>query len=366
MLSLEFFSASDCPFATLWRMAHGVSRVNDHSRSAPLQKQPTFLRVAAALVASSLAVAAAAAPSGPLPIDLEWEGHASCPPSDDIDRDVRRFLGDATLPETLPPIAARVSVRQNQDESFEVRIRTTSGGEKRERALRTETCDEAKNLVAFLLALLINPGAREPSRAPNPSKPPAATKAPTEAPERAPVLRPSPETERPARWIAGLSGSAELGVLPAGSVGGEVRVGLLFPGWSLEGRGAAWLPRDAESPSVPGAGGKFALFEAGILACLRGAPLQALAIQGCAGPVVLSLEGEGYGVRTPGRDGAVFAAAMAETALLIAISPQSSLRPALGALVPFRRPTFAIHEVGSIHRPSAAAARASLGFEVRF
>jgi hypothetical protein len=76
--------------------------------------------------------------------------------------------------------------------------------------------------------------------------------------------------------------------------------------------------------------------------------------------------GEGDGVREPGSASAVFAALHAEVGLLVAISEKVSLRPALGALVPFRRPTFAIHEVGTIHRPSAVAARASLGFEAQF
>ena len=82
--------------------------------------------------------------------------------------------------------------------------------------------------------------------------------------------------------------------------------------------------------------------------------------------MLLALRGEGYGVETPAEDEALFAGATAEGALLIAISPHLSLRPALGVLVPFSRPTFAIHDVGPIHRPSAAAARASLGFEVSF
>jgi hypothetical protein len=346
--------------------------VNDHPRSDPLHKQAAFLRAALALGASLLTVAVAAAPSGSLPIDLEWEGPASCPRSEDIERDVRRFLGDTAVPETLPPIAARVSVRQNADGRFAVRMLTTSGGETRERALQTETCDGARDLVAFLLALLIDPRARAPSPTPAAVEPPAAREpppagtAPAAAPERAPAARRSPEDERAVRWLVGLSGSAEFGVLPAGSVGGEVRAGVLFSGWSIEGRGAAWLPRHAESPSVAGAGGEFTLFEAGILGCFRGAPWSGPSVQGCGGPALLSLQGVGYGVQTPGRDGALFAAAVAEAALLVAISPQLSLRPALGALVPFRRPTFAIHEVGTIHRPSAAAARVSIGFEVRF
>jgi hypothetical protein len=112
-------------------------------------------------VGASLFSAAATAAPGSLPIELGWEAPPSCPPSDDIERDVRRLLGDAPIPDTLPTIVARVSVRENPDGTFEVRVRTTSGGEERERELRTETCDEARHLVAFLLAFLVDPRAHE-------------------------------------------------------------------------------------------------------------------------------------------------------------------------------------------------------------
>jgi len=326
------------------------------------------LAIAAASVAALLAVAGAAAPSGSLPIELEWEAPASCPRSDDIERDVRRLLGEAPIPDTLPAIVARVSVRQNPDGTFEVRVRTTSGGEERERELRTETCDEARHLVAFLLAFLIDPRAHERPRSEAPSTdnaPPAASSA-APVPDRPRAPPPPPRDERYPRWVASFLIAAEVGILPAVSLGGELRTGLLFSSWSLEARAAAWVPRRAESSSVAGAGGEFTLFDAGILACLRSAPWEAPSIQVCAGPVLLWLRGEGYGVQSPERDEALFAGATAEGALLIAISQHLSLRPALGVLVPFSRPTFAIHDVGPIHRPSAASARASLGFEVSF
>jgi hypothetical protein len=326
----------------------------------------TLLKLVAVLAISLLASSVGAAQPDPLPIDVGWEGPASCPRSDDIDRDVRRFLGDIKLPETLPPIAARVSVQESSDGRFEVRMLTTSGGETRERALRTETCDEARDLVAFLLALLIDPRAREPSAVAAVTKPPPAEKPPPATREQAKAPQQPPKDESTHRFLAALAGTAEYGTLPSGSVGGELRMGVLFSIWSLEGRGAAWLPRHAESPDVPGAGGELSLFEAGILGCVRGAPLGGPALHGCAGGAVLSMKGEGDGVREPGSDSAVFAALHAEVGLLIAISEKVSLRPALGALVPFRRPTFAIHEVGTIHRPSAVAARASLGFEAQF
>jgi hypothetical protein len=325
-----------------------------------------FSRLLAALGTSSITALAAAAPPESLPIELEWEGPASCPPSGNIDGDVRRILGDITLPESLSPISARVSVRESPDGRFEVRMLTTSGDDTRERALRTETCDEARDLVAFLLALLIDPRAREPTAAPVAKKPPPATKPPPAEPDRAPPPPESPKDEGGVRLIVGLSGTAEYGTLTGGSVGGELRAGVLFSGWSVEGRGAAWLPRHKESESVPGAGGEFSLFEAGILGCLRGALGEGASLQGCTGPALLSLRGEGYGVTTPASEKALFAVLSAELGFLVALSPEVSLRPALGALVPFVRPTFAIHDVGTIHRPSAIAGRASLGFEAQF
>jgi hypothetical protein len=126
------------------------------------------------------------------------------------------------------------------------------------------------------------------------------------------------------------------------------------------------VPRRAESPDVPTAGGKFSLVDAALFGCLRGTPAASPAVQGCVGPALLWLRGEGYGVTVPSSDEALIAAVAAEAALVVAISRQVSLRPALGALVPLVRPTFAIHDVGTIHRPSAVSFRVSLGFEARF
>ena len=158
----------------------------------------------------------------------------------------------------------------------------------------------------------------------------------------------------------------DLGMLPSASVGGELRAGVLFSGWSIEARAAAWLPRPAESSSVAGAGGDFALLDAGALGCWHNEPWEALALRLCAGPLLLSLWGSGYGVEAPANDHAFFGAAAAEATFLVAIAPRTSLRLGVAGLVPFRRPTFAIHEVGQIHRPSAVGGRASLGFEVVF
>jgi hypothetical protein len=355
---VEFFTANEAS-------SFELPAVNDEAHSDPLQRPATLLGLAAALAFSSVSASVAAAPSESLPIDLRWEGPASCPASDDIDRDVRRFLGGAILPEASPPIEARVSVRQSDDGRFDVLMLTTSGDETRERGLRTETCDEARELVAFLLALLIDPRAGQSSPAPAVSPPPPAKPPPAPPPKRAPPPR-APAGERDAHWVAALSASAELGVLPGGSVGGEARAGFVGAGWSVEGFARAWLPRHAESPDVEGAGGEFTAFEAGLFGCVRGAPWDGPALQGCAGPALVSLRGEGYGVTAPGSESALFAAAAAEVALLVAISRQLSLRAALGGLVPFRRPSFAIHDVGPIHRPSAVAARAALGLEVQF
>jgi len=320
--------------------------------------------LAPSLFGGAVAAAPSVTPPGTLPIELQWEGPASCPVSEDIQRDVRRFLGDATLPSTLPTIAVRVTVRQKDDGGFEVRIVTTTAGDSRERLLATETCAEARDLAALLLALLIDPRAPQPT--PSVPPPPPTTKPPAAFPARTPAPRPPPSSEPAVRWLAGVSASAAFGILPGGTVGGEVRAGFLSSGWSLEGTGGAWLPRHAESPDVPGAMGTFTLFDAGLLGCFRGALGESAAIQACAGPILLVMRGEGSGVRTPSHDNAFFVSASAEGAFLIAISRRLSLRPGLGLLVPLRRPTFAIHDVGTIHRPSAVAARAFLGLEARF
>jgi len=322
------------------------------------------LRIGALVGVLLFPPAAAADPSGVPAIDLAWDGPASCPVSDDIQRDVRRFLGDASLGATLPPVSARVVVEEGVDQRFEVRMVTTSGGETRERALSTATCEEARELVAFLLALLVDPNARHAPAEKEPPPPVAAPPPPKPAPARAPPPPPAEQTEP---WfVVGLAGKAELGMLPGGSLGGELRTGFLFSGFSLEAFGTAWLPRNVQSPDVPGAGGTFSAFEAGLLACLRGAPWEGPSLHACAGPALVLLRGKGTGVDVPESAEALFGSASVEAALVIALSSKLSLRPMVGLLVPFRRPVFAIHEVGTIHQPSVVTVRAGLGLEARF
>src|SRR5262245_17791559 len=111
-----------------------ASPVNDRSRLGPLHRCARGLITAAAVLGAALEAGTASA-ARPLPIDLDWEAPASCPASDDIERDVRQLLGDGAIPDAVPPIVAKVSLRQGPDGSFEVRVRTTSGADVREREL---------------------------------------------------------------------------------------------------------------------------------------------------------------------------------------------------------------------------------------
>ncbi|HKO54147.1 MAG TPA: hypothetical protein VJV79_40845 [Polyangiaceae bacterium] len=325
---------------------------------------------AAVMVGSALpASGAASTAASRLPIELSWEAPASCPKSSDIQRDVRQLLGDAVLPDSLPKVVALVSVRQNPDGTLQVRVRTTSGNEVRERELRLNTCDETQQVVAFLLAFLIDPRAQP--QPPSEQAPPSARVVPPVPPAK---VEPDPSnTARSldrraadARWIASVLIAAETGTLPSLGFGGELRTGVVFSNWSIEARAAAWLPRSAESSSVSGAGGEFMLLDAGVLGCLRLAQWKAQSMRMCAGPLLLSLSGSAYGVQTPGADTALLAAATAEAAFVVAVSSRTSLRLGLGAVVPFRRPTFAIREADDIHRPSAAGARVAMGVELAF
>ena len=360
-----------------------ASLVNDRFRPGPLHEYARgFAMAAAVLGAVLLAGAGTALAAEPLPIELDWEDPETCPKNDDIQRDVRQLLGDGTIPDAVPLTVAKVSIQQSPDGFFEVRVRTTSGGDVRERELRVETCHDARQFVAFLLAFLIDPRTQQQAPAESPpatsasaptsTAPPTSTSSPAIAPPPAasPARRdaapPPVRAERQPSWTASALIGVDLGVLPSASVGGELRAGLLFSSWSVEVRAAAWLPRSAESASVADAGGDFTLLDVGALGCLRLEPGQALSVRTCAGPALLSLWGKGYGVTAPAEEHANFGAAAAEATLLVAIAARTSLRLGVGGLVPFRRPTFAIHEVGQIHRPSAVAGRASLGFEVAF
>lgn len=305
-----------------------------------------------------LTTGAMAAPASTFHIDLTWEAPASCPKSDDIERDVRRILGDAVMPSKLGAIVARASLSETPDGGFALVLRTKAANQQRERVVRVDGCEPARELVAFLLAMLIDPNARpRGSEAPQGSAPPPVAPAPHERSTRH-------ESKLVPQLVTSFSGTAEVGALPYASVGAELRIGLRLPRWALEARGAAFWPRDAKSLTEPGAGGRFWLQEAGVVAC--GMTATKPSFVACVGPSLFAMQGRAFGVSDVEQASALWLAASAEGAALFPFSAALALRAVIGADVSVRRPTFAIRGVGSIHRPSLIAARGALGLEVRF
>jgi hypothetical protein len=307
-----------------------------------------------------LTTAAPVAPASTLHIELTWEAPASCPMSDDIERDVRRILGEGVVPSKLGAIVARASLSETPDGGFSLVLRTQAANQQRERAVRVDGCEPARELVAFLLAMLIDPNVRpHGSEASSGSEPPPSPAAPL--PHEGSTRH---ESQLGPRLATSFSGAAEVGTLPYASLGAELRIGLHSPGWALEARGAAFWPRDAESRTEPGAGGKFWLREAGVLACGKSATRPSFVA--CVGPSLLVMQGRAFGVTDADQASAVWVAASAEAATLFPFSSVLAVRAMVGADASVRRPTFAIRGVGSIHRPSFIAARGALGLQVRF
>jgi hypothetical protein len=307
-----------------------------------------------------LTTAAAAAPTSTPHIDLSWEAPGTCPKSDDIERDVRRILGDATMPSNLRSIAAQATLSENPDGSFELVLRTRAASQERERSVRVDGCESARALVAFLLAMLVDPNARP--RNSEPAKDAEAPRAPP-LPREEPRQQPH-EQGHGLRAVTSLLGAADIGTLPYASPGAELRIGLWMPSWLLEARAVAFWPRDAASRTVAGAGGEFRLLEAGVLGCRVSATKPSFAA--CAGPALLTMRGRAFGVTDAEQASAVWVAASAEGAALFPVSSVFALRAMVGALVSIQRPTFAIRGLGSVHRPGLIAARMGLGLQVRF
>jgi hypothetical protein len=306
-----------------------------------------------------LTTAAPAAPISTFHIDLTWEAPASCPKSDDIERDVRRILGDAVMPSKLGAIAARASLNETPDGGFALVLRTKAANQQRERAVRVDGCEPARELVAFLLAMLIDPNARPRGSEASPGSEPPSPAAP---PRHEGSTRHGSKVAP--RLVTSFLGTAEVGTLPYASLGAELRIGLHLPSWALEARGAAFWPRDAESQTEPGAGGRFWLREAGVLACGMSATKPSFVA--CVGPSLLAMQGRAFGVSDVEQASALWVAASVEGAALFPFSSVFALRAMVGADVSVRQPTFAIRGVGPIHRPSFIAARGALGLEVRF
>lgn len=206
------------------------------------------------LLAGSLALAVS---SEPAPSWLRWDAPGSCPDLPYVERAVVERLGH-------PPAAASIAVRvEVVEDGYGLHLDLTDDGERRAYALRDGDCWALADAAALLAAVHIDVlAASELVLSPKPVpvvEPVVAAPAPPveplpppkpipDAPQEAVARRPPPVPTSSLDHVAlAVLGGAEWGGLPSGTLGGRVRLGLLWPRWRVEVGGSYFAPRVART-----------------------------------------------------------------------------------------------------------------------
>lgn len=297
-------------------MARALAVASTH-RAAERSKWPRARRPPAAPLLVALALAAALPARADDRLGLAWNAPDGCPAEDSVRAEVARLLGGA-IPDG-PPIAAEARTIAAEG-AYELTLRTNVGGERGERALRAERCEELASAAALILALMIDPDAV--ARADPEPAPPSAARA--LAPPGADDPRHTSEARRarrdaepfteagpppPARGDAieamvGAGIQLDVGTLPSAATAVVVEGGFGVPLVDARVRAVFLFPQIAATTALPGASAELWAFSAGVLACLR--PIErARAVGICADVSAGGVLGSARGISDP-RSGAGF------------------------------------------------------------
>jgi hypothetical protein len=303
-----------------------------------------------ALVATA-AIAGAAAPlrAEPLPIALavsRTQEAQACPDGAElqalVERVARRPLAGAGTAGG-PGIAAEV-VFERTEERFRARVHL-AGAKTGERELTDTgpTCAPLAQAVAITLVLLADHG-------------PEAQVTPPPAP---PVELPTPA------WRAGrLSASGGVGLGLVGRASAEVSVGMSAErrsGWGFDGDAFFVVPR--RTPLPPGEV-RVWLLAATLELCRAAGDSRRTLVRVCAGGAAGWLAGRGFGYPASGSNGLPWYAASARVALGGPIAGRLRWVAQGDLLVPLRRQSFSVDNLGTAWESRVIGGRLGLGLEL--
>jgi hypothetical protein len=209
--------------------------------------------------------------------------------------------------------------------------------------------------AATIVALAIDPHAvSQAAGAPAP-----------EPQQEAPVSKGA--AERPARlepYVAAFGGIS-LAELPAMSPLAGAAFGLRWRGFGAQAEGFWLASRTALLPGELEKGGEIGLAGGGLWLCYS--PLRGnWRLTGCVAGQAGAWRSRGVAVKNPEEHGALWLAAVGRIGVGVSLGPSLGLFLNGDLVIPARRPSFKLQDLGEVYRPSAAGGRASAGVELRF
>jgi hypothetical protein len=301
-----------------------------------------------------------------VPLSVSWTAPEGCPDADSVRHQVERQVQVSSREAASEPIEARGVVQRNADGTFRLDLETHVGGISGSRTLSGGNCEDLTRAGVLVLGMMIG-RTPEASSETAPAIPVASPPKADVAPARTAVTTPPTDNGPRFRWAAGVDALVAVGQLPGIAEGAGLRFAAGIPHWRLELRGSAWLPRQASSAADSGAGGRFDMIDAGGAACGRADLGRGFAADGCAGAAALWLRGRGFGVPGAARSAAFWAAASVGGAVRYRFAAPLAVRLAGEAWAfPFGRPSFALHQLGTVYTTAAVSARLAIGMEFSF
>lgn len=319
-------------------------------------------------------------------VDLAWDAPTSCPSASDVRSVVEQLAGaNANARATAARLRVRGRVRAQHDGAFRVVLETYDGDVRGARNVVAPTCALATEAAAVVMAMLLThdgmaASLSSPASSTSPTTPPPTSPPPTSPPPTTESRLVAPASSHDAaiaaapharRSIAiGLGGTADSATLPSITPGIVASIG--WRGMRRYGLraelGATPSSHASGRTTVDGRtlGGDIQLFRAGargeidLLDSAAGAAFGA-----SAGIDAGVLHATGTGAHTPATNDAFWLALCAGPRARVPFGDRLALRGAVELVVPLLRPTLLI-DADPIHRPSAAAARATISGEFAF
>ena len=305
-----------------------------------MKARPPWLPVAV----SALAFAGASDAQARGPLSLRWSAPAGCPTGEAVLASVERLRPHAFQRPPTRPLAAEVIVTP-EGARWSLTLALHAAEETGARSLTADTCAEAADAAAVVLALAIDPTARRPPPAPEP--PPAA---------------PPPTRDDRPRVGGGVHGALDLGSLPAPAWGVGAGVGFARSWLRLE-LGATWFPAQ-RAVGAAGTASDVGLVTGELRACamlLRGAAVGAGLCAGVAGGAMYA---RGVGFDRNEADVTPWWTALAGATLRVSLRREVAAwaRLDLGASLGDAR--FLAADGAELHHPARLVGRGGVGVEL--
>jgi hypothetical protein len=317
---------------------------------------------AAAFVATTWAVAAAAQGPDPEPLELVWQGPADCERAAAVRAKVLRLLGSRRA--VLSAVKVTVTVTREAPARYVANLETVTargGGSKR---LEGESCDAIALASSVVIALSIDPNASLDAGIPTPPEPkPKARPLPVPPRPRPALMRQEPRETKP--YLHGSIGVL-FGLVGDRSAFTAAGAGVRYRRFSLELAGAVYQPRDVTLADRPNVGAELRLFSGDLLGCYALVPFVLGALEVCPGLRVESLWARSFGVSHPDQGQVLLMSGLAVLrGRLQATSWLSATLDAGLAARPFH-PTFVLRGVGDVYEIPVLSAFARTGLVLEF